>query len=106
MKKVYLDFNASTPVAPEVAEVMGPYLAEHYGNPSSRHWAGEPAREAVETARGQVADLLGCSAGEIVFTSGGTESNNHAIKGTYFSIGPAWSIPTMSATPSPAEPFW
>ena len=60
MKRVYLDFNASTPIAPEVAEAMRPYLAEHYGNPSSPHWAGAPAREAVETARSQVADLLGC----------------------------------------------
>jgi cysteine desulfurase len=86
MKKVYLDFNASTPIAPEVAEVMRPYLADHYGNPSSHHWAGVPAREAVETARGQVADLLDCSVEEIVFTSGGTESNNHAIKGVYFAL--------------------
>ena len=86
LEKVYLDFNASTPIAPEVAEAMRPYLAEHYGNPSSRHWAGAPAREAVETGRGQVADLLGCSADELVFTSGGTESNNHAIKGVYFAL--------------------
>ena len=86
MKRVYLDFNASTPIAPEVAEAMRPYLAEHYGNPSSPHWAGEPARRAVENARGQVAALLGCSSGEIVFTSGGTESNNHAIKGVYFAF--------------------
>ncbi len=86
MKKVYLDFNASTPIAPEVAEAMRPYLAEHYGNPSSPHWAGAPARTAVETARGQVADLLGCSVEEIVFTSGGTESNNHAIKGACFAL--------------------
>lgn len=86
MKRIYLDFNASTPIAPEVADAMRPYLAEHYGNPSSRHWAGAPAKEAVETARGQVADLLGCSAEEIVLTSGGTESNNHAIKGAYFAL--------------------
>jgi cysteine desulfurase len=86
VEKVYFDFNASTPIAPEVAEAMRPYLAEHYGNPSSRHWAGAPAREAVETGRGQVAGLLGCSAEEIVFTSGGTESNNHAIKGVYFAL--------------------
>ena len=54
---IYLDFNASTPIAPEVAEAMRPYLAEHYGNPSSRHWAGAPAKTAVEAARGQVATL-------------------------------------------------
>ncbi|MFO7904068.1 MAG: cysteine desulfurase family protein [Planctomycetota bacterium] len=86
MKRIYLDFNASTPIAPEVADAMRPYLAEHYGNPSSTHWAGAPAKEAVETARGQVANLLGCSQEEIVFTSGGTESNNHAIKGVYFAL--------------------
>lgn len=84
MKQVYLDYNASTPTAAEVAEAMRPFLAEHYGNPSSHHWAAIPAREAVEQARAQVAGLLGCSSGEIVFTSGGTEANNHAIKGTYF----------------------
>jgi len=86
MTKVYLDYNASTPIAPEVAEAMRPYMAEHYGNPSSPHWAGTPAKEGVEAARGQVAGLLGCSAEEIVFTSGGTESNNHAIKGVYFAL--------------------
>lgn len=86
MRRVYLDFNASTPIAPEVAEAMRPYLEEHYGNPSSPHWAGEPARQAVENARGQVAALLDCTSGEIVFTSGGTESNNHAIKGVYFAL--------------------
>ena len=78
MKRVYLDYNASTPIAPEAANAMRPYLTDHYGNPSSRHWAGTPAKEAVEHARGQVADLLGCLPEEIVFTSGGTESNNHA----------------------------
>jgi cysteine desulfurase len=81
---IYLDYNASTPIAPDVAEAMRPFLTAHYGNPSSTHWAGAPAKEAVETARRQVAALLGASPGEIVFTSGGTESNNHAIKGVYF----------------------
>ena len=84
MGKIYLDFNASTPIAPEVVESMRPFLAHHYGNPSSLHWASVPAKEAVEHARGQVARLLDCSPGEIVFTSGGTESNNHAIKGAFF----------------------
>ena len=82
--RMYLDFNASTPLAPEVVGAMRPFLAEHYGNPSSRHWAGRPAKEAVERARGQVAALLGCQPSEIVFTSGGSEANNHAIKGVYF----------------------
>jgi len=81
---VYLDNNASTPIAPEVRDAMLPYLTESFGNPSSSHWAGKPAKEAVERARRQVADLLGCSPDEIVFTSGGTESNNHALKGVFF----------------------
>ena len=82
---VYLDYNASTPLAPEVVRAMLPYLEEAYGNPSSLHWAGLPARDAIEVARSQVATLLCCDATEIVFTSGGTEANNHAIKGLFFS---------------------
>jgi cysteine desulfurase len=85
-QRIYLDFNASTPIAPEVAEAMRPFLLEHFGNPSSQHWAGIPAKEAVEHARQQVAELLQCSPGEIVFTSGGSESNNHAIKGVFFAL--------------------
>ncbi|MDI7261340.1 MAG: cysteine desulfurase family protein [Thermodesulfobacteriota bacterium] len=85
-RQIYLDFNASTPIAPEVAEAMKPFLSEHYGNPSSHHWAGEPAKEAVEQARRQVADLLQCRPDEIVFSSGGSESNNHAIKGIFFTL--------------------
>jgi len=84
-RTIYLDFNATTPMAPEVAKAMLPYLEEGYGNPSSLHWAGLPARDAVEEARSQVAALLCCDATEIVFTSGGTEANNLAIKGVYFS---------------------
>jgi len=63
---------------------MRPFMTGHYGNPSSLHWAGMPAKDAVEKARGQVAGLLGCDPTEVVFTSGGTESNNHAIKGVFF----------------------
>lgn len=85
-QKIYLDFNASTPIAPEVAQAMKPFLSKHYGNPSSTHWAGEPAKEAVERARRQVASLLECKPEEIVFTSGGSESNNHAIKGVFFAL--------------------
>jgi len=85
-QKIYLDFNASTPIAPEVAEAMKPFLSQHFGNPSSQHWAGIPAKEAVEQARQQVAELLQCSPDEIVFTSGGSESNNHAIKGVFFAL--------------------
>ncbi len=83
-RRIYLDHNASTPVAPEVVEAMRPFFTEHYGNPSSNHWAGIPAKDAVEGARRQVAALLGCDPAEIVFTSGGTEANNHAIKGVFF----------------------
>jgi len=78
---IYLDFNATTPIAREVADAMVPYLYEHFGNPSSSHAYGQAARHAVETARAQVAALLGCRPGEVIFTSGGTESNNLAIKG-------------------------
>src|SRR3990172_12729116 len=85
-QKIYLDFNASTPIAPEVAQAMKPFLSKHYGNPSSTHGAGEPAKEAVEKARKQVASLLQCKPEEIVFTSGGSESNNQAIKGTFFAL--------------------
>ena len=86
MKEIYLDYNASTPIAPEVAEAIRPFLSDHFGNPSSTHWAGSPARQAVEKARGQIAGMLGCLPGEIVFTSGGTEANNHAIKGAFFAL--------------------
>jgi cysteine desulfurase len=83
-RKIYLDYNASTPIAPEAVEAMRPFQSDHYGNPSSLHWAGMPAKDAVERARGQVAGLLGCDPTEVVFTSGGSESNNHAIKGVFF----------------------
>ena len=84
-RQIYLDYNASTPLAPEVAEAMRPFLSVAYGNPSSLHWAGSPARDAVEKARSQVAALLCCDATEVIFTSGGTEANNYAIKGAFFS---------------------
>lgn len=79
---IYLDHNATTPVHPEAVEAMLPYVREHFGNPSSGHVYGRRAHEAVERARGQVAELLGCEPEEIFFTSGGTESNNLAIIGT------------------------
>ena len=84
MKPVYLDYNATTPIDPEVAEVMKPYLVDFFGNPSSSHWYGVQAKKGIETARSQVADLLGCQPDEIIFTSGGSESNNYAIKGAAF----------------------
>ena len=85
MKPIYLDNNATTPVKPEVLEKVMPFLTEHFGNPSSAHWAGRAAKDAVDEARGQIADLLKCKSREIIFTSGGSESDNFAIKGTYFS---------------------
>jgi cysteine desulfurase len=80
-RPVYLDYNATTPHDPEVVAAMRPYLEEHFGNPSSSHWYGAQTRSAVAEARGQVARLLNCQSAEILFTSGGTESNNHAIRG-------------------------
>src|SRR5437667_2631193 len=87
--RIYLDFNASTPIAPEVADAMRGVLVEPFGNPSSQHWAGEPAEHVLEKARTQVAELLACKPSEIVFTSGGSESNNHALKGVFFAKGQA-----------------
>ncbi len=81
MRQIYLDYNATTPSAAGVPEAILPFLAEHFGNPSSSHSLGRAAHEAVEDARGHVAALLGADADEIVFTSGGTESNNLALKG-------------------------
>ena len=80
-KPIYLDYNATTPLAPEVITAMKPYLTERFGNPSSSHAYGLEARNAVQRARAQVAALLFCQPEEIIFTSGGTESNNAAIKG-------------------------
>src|ERR1017187_8278849 len=80
-KPVYPDYNATTPLDPEVIEAMRPYLEEHFGNPSSGHWyVGQP-RKAVAEARARVAEVLPSAAEEVVFTSGGSESNNHALKG-------------------------
>jgi cysteine desulfurase len=81
---IYLDYNASTPIDPSVAAAMGPFLEGAYGNASSGHWASTPAKTALEGARGQVAALLGCTSDEVVFTSGGSEANNLAIKGVFF----------------------
>ncbi len=85
-KPIYLDYNATTPIDPEVADAMLPFLREHFGNPSSSHWYGIQTRQAVEKARTQVAELLGCFPDEIIFTSGGSESNNFAIKGASYAL--------------------
>ncbi len=76
---IYLDHNATTPVLPEALEAMLPWLGPHYGNPSSVHRAGRLARQAIDTAREQVAALVGAQPGEVIFTSGGTEANNLAL---------------------------
>jgi cysteine desulfurase len=81
MKRVYFDNNATTPLAPEVFDAMRPYMLEDYGNASSIHWFGQRAKAGIEKAREQVARLLGARSSEIVFTSGGTESDNAAILG-------------------------
>ncbi|WP_255606513.1 cysteine desulfurase family protein [Nitratireductor rhodophyticola] len=83
---IYLDYNASTPIDPAVAAAMRPLLDKGFGNPSSGHWASAPAKAALDKARSQVAALLACETDEIVFTSGGSEANNLAIKGTYFAL--------------------
>ncbi len=88
---VYLDFNATTPVAPEVLEAMLPYLREHFGNPSSSHSLGRRAAEAVVEARERIAALLGARSGEIVFTGCATEASNLAL------IGAALAMPSRQA---------
>jgi cysteine desulfurase len=85
MRKIYLDFNASTPIDLRVAKSMRAAMEEDNGNPSSLHWAGAPAKQIVEAARQQVADLLKAEPEEVIFTSGGSEANNFALKGTFFS---------------------
>ena len=78
---IYLDYNATTPHDPEVIAAMRPFLEHEFGNPSSSHWYGIAPKRAVQTARKQVASLIGCRPQELIFTSGGTESNNQALKG-------------------------
>ncbi len=101
-KPIYLDYNATTPHAPEVIEVMQPYLKEHFGNPSSSHWYGKEPKLAVEKARQQVAGLLRCSPEEIIFTSGGTEANNHAIQGIAWAMRARGNHIITSAVEHPA----
>lgn len=104
--RIYLDYNATTPLAPEVAQAMSQALAGPFGNPSSGHWAGVPARQAVDKARAQVAALLGCHSDEIVFTSGGSESDNLALKGVFFAHGSAGAhiVTTQVEHPAILEP--
>jgi cysteine desulfurase len=102
---VYLDYNATTPVLPEVVEAMLPYLREHFGNPSSTHPQGRLARQAVEDARLEVAELIGSRPDEIVFTSGGTEASNLAIRGvTPGGGGRRHVVTSVIEHPATAEP--
>jgi len=102
MKPIYLDYNATTPVDPAVAAAMKPFLEENFGNPSSTHWYGVQTKKAVEKARRQVAELLNCKAEEIIFTSGGSESNNYAIKGAAFATRGKGNHIVTSAIEHPA----
>ncbi len=104
-KPVYLDHNATTPVAPEVAEAMWPYLTERFGNPSATNHQGRLAREAVEEAREQVAMLIGAHPDEVTFTSGGTESNNLAILGTAPTATTKVAVTSAVEHPATVEPL-
>ena len=101
-KPVYLDYNATTPVAAEVLEAMLPYLAEHFGNPSSSHPYGRKAAEAVREARASVASLLGAAANEIVFTGSATEANNLALLGVARALAGEKRHLVVSAVEHPA----
>jgi cysteine desulfurase len=100
---IYLDYNATTPTDPRVAEAMQPYLTSFYGNPSSSHRAGREARDSVDRARSQVASCLGCRPDEIVFTSGGSESNNMAIRGVVAARGGGHVITSAVEHPAVLE---
>ncbi len=98
---LYMDANATTPLLPEVVEAMAPFWSEVFANPSSVHQPGQRARAAVEQARAQIAALLGCRASEIIFTSGGTESDNLALFGVLDAASDAHSHSTMGKAISP-----
>lgn len=102
MKPIYLDYNATTPIAREVADAMVPYLFGKFGNPSSSHAFGIEAKQAVEHARASVARMLGADPEEIIFTSGGSEANNLAIKGTAFALRERGTHIITSAIEHPA----
>jgi len=102
---IYLDYNATTPLLPEVVDAMLPYLREHFGNPSSRHVYGRRTHEAIERARGQVAALIGSDTDEIIFTSGGTEANNLAIRGTTAHTSRGRVVTSTVEHPATARPL-
>lgn len=102
MSGIYLDYNASTPLDPKVAETMRALLDGPFGNPSSGHWASASAKAIIEKARVQVAALLGADPAGIVFTSGGSEANNMALKGSYFALRDKGDHIVTQATEHPA----
>jgi len=87
MKRIYLDYAATTPTHPDVVKAMLPYFSNSFGNPSSIYACGQDAKEAVEGARASVAALIGAREEEIIFTSGGTEADNAALKGVAYASG-------------------
>src|SRR3954447_14163470 len=103
MDTIYLDNNATTKPAPEVVAAMVPYLSEMYGNPSSVHRMGQRARQAIDEARAQVAGLVGCADSEILFTGGGTEAINTAIRGLLAVRSPRKRIVTSTVEHSAAR---
>jgi cysteine desulfurase len=100
MDRIYLDHNATTPVRPEVRDRMLPFFGELFGNPSSAHSFGQEVKVQFEEARQRIADQLGASPAQIVFTSGGTESDNYAIKGTAFAAGEGHIITALTEHPA------
>ncbi len=102
MSRIYLDYNASTPIDPAVTAAMRPLLEDHFGNPSSGHWAALGAKAALEEARSQVAGMLGAEHDEIVFTSGGSEANNLALKGITWALRGKGNHIVTSAVEHPA----
>src|SRR5262245_6992388 len=104
MPPIYLDYNATTPIDPAVADAMLPFIKQEFGNPSSTHAYGKTAHEAVERGRSQLAGLIGAETSEIVFTGGGSEASNHAIKGAVFHALPTKRNPhiIISAIEHPA----
>ena len=102
MARIYLDYNASTPIDSAVTAAMRPFLESHFGNPSSGHWAASGARTAMEEARSQVAALLGAENCEIIFTSGGSEANNLALKGVAWALKHKGNHIITSAVEHPA----
>lgn len=102
MRQVYLDYNATTPIAASVYDAMRPFFTDHYGNPSSNHAIGRACHEAMQDAREMVASLLGADADEIVFTGGGTEANNLAIHGLLRQRPPGDGHLIISAVEHPA----